>query len=123
VSSRKRSRHWLLHVEDMLDAIKAIHESLKDTTLDQFLNDRILRDAVVLNLAIIGEATRHIPLENRKNHPDIPWDELYESRNILIHEYFQRSYTGIWQEAKEDLPHVEKRLEALMQRLRVQNNS
>jgi len=123
VSSKKIARDWLLYVEDMLDSIKTINEFLKETSKDHFLNNRMMKDAVIRNFEIIGEATRHIPLENRKKHPEIPWETLYDTRNELIHEYFEVDFGAIWADTKNSLPEIEKKLEALMQKLQPKTNS
>ena len=46
-------------------------------------------DAVLRNLAVIGEAVRSLPRESRESMPDIPWASIAGLRNIVIHEYFR----------------------------------
>lgn len=46
-------------------------------------------DAVLRNLAVIGEAVRSLPSETRGRMPDVPWAAIAGLRNIVVHEYFR----------------------------------
>lgn len=46
-------------------------------------------DAVLRNLAVIGEAVRALPPQARAAMPDTPWASIAGLRNIVIHEYFR----------------------------------
>jgi len=46
-------------------------------------------DAVLRNLAVIGEAVRSLPSESREQMPDVPWAAIAGLRNIVVHEYFR----------------------------------
>ena len=55
-------RDWKIRVQDILDAIRNIQEYTKGATLESLQQDRKSVDAVVCNLTIIGEATRHVTM-------------------------------------------------------------
>ena len=61
-------------------------------------------DAVIRNFTIIGEAARHIPDEIVQSHPEIPWREMADLRNTIVHEYFGVSEKIIWETIQTDLP-------------------
>lgn len=46
-------------------------------------------DAVLRNLAVIGEAVRNVPDETRASMPDVPWAPIAGLRNVVVHEYFR----------------------------------
>lgn len=46
-------------------------------------------DALLRNLAVIGEAVRSLPSETRETMPDVPWASIAGLRNIVVHEYFR----------------------------------
>ena len=46
-------------------------------------------DAVLRNLAVIGEAVRSLPNESRERMPDVQWAAIAGLRNIVVHEYFR----------------------------------
>lgn len=72
---------------DILDAID------RCTQYAQFLHSGDLAsmayDAVLRNLAVIGEAVRSLPRETREAMPDVPWASIAGLRNIVVHEYFR----------------------------------
>ena len=47
----------------------------------------ILLDAACRNLEILGEASRKIGPDFRAAHPQVPWREMSDLRNVLIHNY------------------------------------
>lgn len=53
-------RDWRLRVDDILVAITNIEHYISRVTFDQFQADQKTGDAVMCNLEVIGEATRHI---------------------------------------------------------------
>ena len=46
-------------------------------------------DAILRNLAVIGEAVRALPGEVKSEHPTTPWASIAGLRNVVIHEYFK----------------------------------
>lgn len=46
-------------------------------------------DAVLRNLAVIGEAVKSLPEEYRATHSDVPWPAIAGLRNVVVHEYFR----------------------------------
>lgn len=49
--------------------------------------DRMIQDAVLRSLEIIGEAVKRIGQPTRDNAPEIPWRQIAGLRDILIHKY------------------------------------
>lgn len=37
---------------------------------------------------LLGEASRHVPDVVQRAYPDVPWREMNDMRNMVIHEYF-----------------------------------
>ncbi len=72
---------------DILSAIQRCQE------YEQHLNSKDLGsmayDAVLRNLAVIGEAVRSLPSETRESMPEVHWQAIAGLRNIVVHEYFR----------------------------------
>ena len=51
---------------DILESIQEIEEFTKNTTFEEFTNNKMAIRAVTMDFAIIGEATKQIPTETRK---------------------------------------------------------
>ena len=109
------SRDWFFRIEDILDALGRINQYIQGIDLDQFKSDQRTIDAVVRNLEIIGEATRHIPEPIIQNHHQIPWKYMMGMRNLLIHEYFGVNVEILWQTVKHDLPPLKHHLGEIIQ--------
>ena len=97
-------RDWKMRVQDILEAISKIQRYTTGMDYAAFRMDEKTVDAVIRNFQIIGEAARHIPadLESRWSH--IPWSDMRDMRNVVIHEYFGVSREILWQTMTKDLP-------------------
>ena len=55
------SRDYRLYLEDILESIESINSYITGMDLEIFSSDKKTVDAVVMNLIIIGEASKKIP--------------------------------------------------------------
>ena len=46
-------------------------------------------DAVLRNLAVVGEAVKFLPDDFKQEHADTPWTSIAGLRNVVVHEYFR----------------------------------
>lgn len=46
-------------------------------------------DAVLRNLAVVGEAVKSLPEEFKQKHATTPWNSMSGLRNVVVHEYFR----------------------------------
>jgi len=99
-------RDWRIRVEDIIEAASAIAGYVQGLTYEAFAEDRKTVDAVVRNLEVIGEAARHVPDDVRARFPELPWADMADTRNVLIHEYFGVDLTILWKTASVDLPAI-----------------
>lgn len=60
------SRNYMIFLKDILKSMKLIQEYVEGMDFETFQNDQRTVDAVIRNIEIIGEATKHIP-QNVKN--------------------------------------------------------
>lgn len=66
--------------------------------------NRMLQDAVIRNLEVIGEACVNLSSELRDAHPGVPWQRASGIRNRLVHGYFDVDLGVVWQTATDSLP-------------------
>lgn len=111
------SRNWQNRIRDILSAISEIQFFTEGLTFEEFQNDRKTIGAVLYTLAIIGEAARTISPDLESAHPEIPWNDMRDMRNIIIHEYFQINLSIVWQTIQEDVNNLERPLRKLLEDL------
>jgi uncharacterized protein with HEPN domain len=70
-------------------------------------------DAIVRNLEIIGEAARNIPEEIKRKYPEIPWRDIGDTRNKILHEYFGMNLEIIWKTIQDDLPDLKPKIQKI----------
>ena len=107
-------RSWSFRVRDILDAIAAIEAHVRGMTYEQFAGDRKTIDAVLRNLAVIGEAATHLPPSVQERHPNVPWDEMRRMRNVVVHVYFGVELPVVWRTLQEDLPPLKAQLNEVL---------
>lgn len=105
-----------IYFEDIVQAIKKIQNYTKDMSLSKFKKDHLVKDAVLRNLSIIGEAANHISSLDKKNIPNIEWRNIIGLRNILIHEYFGIDDEIIWDVVKNHLPDLKKEIKRYLRK-------
>ena len=83
-------------------------------TFEQFEHDRKTTRAVVADLAIIGEAAGHLPVDVTQQNPEIPWHLIRGMRNRLIHSYFEIEPRILWDTIHLDLEPLVESLSKLL---------
>jgi len=95
-----RNRLYILHI---LDAIKAIEKYIAGFDYEKFLNNNLVQDAVIRQFSIIGEATKRLSENMKKEHCEIPWKDICGMRDNLIHDYMGTDLDEVWETATQDL--------------------
>lgn len=103
-------RDWKIFVFDMLEAIDNILEYTTGINKDEFLAQKMIKDAVVRNLEILGEAANQIPLQICLQYAHINWADITGLRNIVIHQYFGVDYNIIWKIITDELNELRENL-------------
>ena len=104
-----------VRIQHMLDAAHEVFEFTGDVSFDDFKKSRLLVNAVVRSLEVLGEAASQMSSEFRERHREIQWRDIISMRNRLIHAYFDIDYQVVWRTVKEDLPELIKQLRQILQ--------
>ena len=73
--------------------------------------------AVLRGLEIIGEATKNLSKELRAKHREVPWREIADMRDKLIHGYFGVNLELVWVTIKNKLPELENQILKVLKEL------
>lgn len=81
---------------------------------EEFDTDKKTQDAVIRQIAIIGEAMAKLSKEFTKLHPELPSKEAVAMRNILVHDYDWVDTEEVWKTIEEDLPELKEIIEKII---------
>ena len=107
---KKDSSVYITHI---LHSIDSIEKYLQGVSKEEFLVSEEKQDLVSRRLEIIGEAVKQLPEDFKQKHADIPWRDIGDMRNILIHVYFDVDYAIVWKTATELVPQLKKQIKKL----------
>ena len=82
---------------------------------ESFFKEKIIQDAVIRNLEIIGEAVKNLSPDIRKRKPNVPWSRIAGMRDVLIHEYFGVDLKTVWDVVENRLPDLLRQVEELLE--------
>ncbi len=85
----------LAYLEHVRDAVRAVLEYTAEGKA-AFFASRMMQDAVVRNLEVIGEAVKGLDAETRARAPQVPWRRIAGMRDVLIHHYFGVDLEVVW---------------------------
>ena len=108
-----RAKRWRWRVFDLLDAIDRVAAYTAGLSLTTYLRDERTQDAVLRNLARLGETTKFIPQSVQDKNPQVPWAYLRDIRNLVSHDYFGIDPALVWHTARVELPALRPLLQAL----------
>ena len=104
---RTRDIERLRHINE---CISHVMNFLEGKSFEEMQSDVMCFHAVVYNIMIIGEAANLLTKEFRGNHPDVPWRDIIDMRNVLVHGYITTNATLVWDTCTNDLPSLKSEI-------------
>ncbi len=105
----KDDKLYFTHILECIDTIEEYTTGGKDV----FFATKMIQDAVMRNLEIIGEATKKISKGLNNQYTEIPWLEMAGMRDVLIHEYFGVDLKIVWNVIEFELPEIKVKMKNL----------
>ncbi len=102
-------------LSDIATSIEKIARFLTGKTFGDFCDDALVHDAVVRNLEIISEASRHLGDELKSQMPEVPWRKVADMGNWLRHAYEKTEDRILWDTIENGLPSLAAAAQRLLQ--------
>ena len=105
-----------VYLRHIVDAANQIYEYIKDLDFESFIKSRLIQDAVIRELEIIGEASKNLTKEILKENPTIPWKDIAGMRDKLIHGYMGVNLDDVWKTTKDDVPALKDQINKILKK-------
>jgi uncharacterized protein with HEPN domain len=103
-----------LYLSDIIDACRRIERIASGRDDDLLVSDEIVRDAILYNIVVIGEAASRLPPQVQAEFPSIPWSRIRAMRNVLAHEYFGVDRGLVLDTVRNKVPELRRALEVAL---------
>ncbi|PYV38342.1 MAG: DUF86 domain-containing protein [Acidobacteria bacterium] len=103
-----------LYLTDMIEAAEAIEQFISGLDRDSFIDNDVVRSAVLQKLTVIGEAAARLPKKFRGRHPEVEWDDIIAFRNIAVHAYFAVAWPIVWVTASQEVPVLKNQIAKIL---------
>jgi len=104
----------LVRLRHMLDAAREARSFVAGRSRCHLDKDRMLVLSLVKDIEIIGEAASKVSPETRTQHDGIPWLDIIDMRNHLVHVYFDVDLDILWDSVAKDLPPLIAEIEKII---------
>lgn len=102
---RKNINKILEHAQCIIQETKVIKNA------EDFKNNNDKSKAALFDLLQIGELANNLSKEYMLETSSIPWNNVYNMRNRIVHGYASVDYEIIWETIKNNIPYLIKELE------------
>jgi uncharacterized protein with HEPN domain len=103
-----------LYLTDIVEAVDTIERFLDGVDADNFIEDELVQSAVLQKLSVIGEAAARLPRPFREQHSHVPWRQIADFRNFVVHAYFAVNWSIVWVTATQDAPVLREQVERIL---------
>ncbi len=99
----------MVYLRHIVEAIEHIQEFIQGMDYEAFDSNYMVQSAVIRQFEIIGEAaTRALKTDSEliEKLPQVPWRDMIDMRNVLIHDYAGVQVEIVWDTIHKDLIQV-----------------
>ena len=109
---KKDNEVYLRHMLEISQQIKTEFENRGRAAIE---SDQLAMEGLVRLIQKIGEAARHVSVDFRIKHSDVPWTEIIGMRDRVVHDYMRVQVPIVWKTVEKDIPKLIQILEKLIQ--------
>jgi uncharacterized protein with HEPN domain len=104
---------YLKHARDALLSMKEYTAAGREA----FFASKMIQDAVLRNLEVVGEAVKGLAPETLDYAPEVPWRRIAGMRDQLIHHYFGVDLEVVWRVVEVEIGPLLQALERVIARM------
>lgn len=90
-------------IETIIKEASWIKNKMVGVSLEEFKDDEELSSAIAFKLIQICEYGKKLPDHFKKKHSEIPWKDITNMRNIIVHDYGHAEIEIIYETASNDM--------------------
>lgn len=103
----KSEEIYLRHIIESIEIIEEFSNSPNAKEL--FMRASLLQDGVLRRLHTLAESTKHLSEGVKSKMEGIPWQDIADFRNVLVHGYLgDINLDIVWNTIKNDLPELKE---------------
>jgi uncharacterized protein with HEPN domain len=110
------SRDPALYLADIVDACRRIERFANGKTDAELFDDEVVRDAILFNVVVIGEAAGSLTPATQADFPSVPWSRIKAMRNMVAHEYFGLDRYLVLDVVRQKVPELRHAIEPALKR-------
>ena len=103
-------------LDKMIHYADKVCEYCKGISYEGFRANDMLVEACVFNLGQIGELTKKLGEDFKKENPQVAWAQIYGLRNRIVHDYEGMNLRLIWEIVSDDMPALRGELNSMKKR-------
>lgn len=89
-------------------------EMLGTDSLDEFLQNEMLKRAISMTVINVGELIKNVSFELREAHREVPWKAAAGMRDITAHRYQTLRMEDVYETVVNDFTEIKKLLEKIL---------
>lgn len=120
---RSRNQRFDFFLLEMKSAAARILRYTQGMNYESFVENTLVKDAVIRNFEILGEGVKHVPFSFQKQHRNIPWLQMLMLRNFIVHEFFDIDEEILWEVISHDLQKNHDDLQDIIEHVNVKFNA
>ena len=98
----------------ILEFAQKVKRRTESISMDDFVQDDLLQEAVMYCLGQISEIASDIPDEEQDKYPEVFWYQMVGLRNRLFHDYESVDLTRVYEITQEPISQLIQILEILL---------
>ena len=110
------------YLNHILTSINSIEEYSRGKSFEDLVANKMMQDAIIRQIEIIGEATSRISVVFKSEYPELPWVDMKDMRNKLIHNYFGVNIKHVWNVVVQDIQPLKLQIEKILNDNNIQIN-